>query len=148
MEKEIKGIKIMMVLAVMGCIFYLSSQTATDSRALSQTVLEILREWIRFSTSWISFASKLGSKYSGVSIRKWAHFIIYLVLGLVSYGALPRHWSAKKRMAWVISLCFVYAVTDELHQLFVPGRACQMRDVLIDSLGSGVGMSVGYFIKG
>lgn len=138
----------MMVLGLMGCIFYLSSQTATDSRALSQTVLEVLREWIRFFTSWMPPAGKLGSRYWVVSIRKWAHFTIYLVLGLVSYGALPRGWSARKRMTWVISLCFVYAITDELHQLLVPGRACEMRDVLIDTLGSGVGISIGYFIKG
>ena len=146
-EKEAKRVKQLIVVAVMISIFCLSSQTATDSRALSNTVLNTLREWMHFFTSSMPFISKLGKIYFILPFRKWAHFIIYLVLGFVSYWALPRRWSVKKRMICVVSLCFAYAITDEIHQIFVPGRACQMRDVLIDTLGSCVGMGIGYFVK-
>lgn len=39
--------------------------------------------------------------------------------------------------AWLIPLLigFLYAVSDEIHQYFVPGRAMQARDVLIDTAG-------------
>lgn len=33
-------------------------------------------------------------------------------------------------------LCAMYAVTDEIHQLYVPGRACSPWDVLIDTAGA------------
>ena len=35
--------------------------------------------------------------------------------------------------AWLIGTA--YAVTDEFHQSFVPGRSCELRDVMIDSCG-------------
>ena len=43
--------------------------------------------------------------------------------------------------------CFIYACTDEFHQLFVMGRSCEIRDVLIDTLGSFVGILIYYKIK-
>lgn len=39
---------------------------------------------------------------------------------------------------WLIAVC--YAATDETHQLFVPGRSGQVRDVLIDSVGAAIGV--------
>ncbi len=45
---------------------------------------------------------------------------------------------------FILSLvfCILYAISDEVHQLFVPGRGAQVSDVLIDSLGAflGIGM--------
>ena len=38
-----------------------------------------------------------------------------------------------------ITLSFLYACTDEIHQIFVPGRSAQFRDVLIDTLGASFG---------
>ncbi len=42
----------------------------------------------------------------------------------------------KKAFFITISICFLYALSDEIHQFFVPGRACRILDVLIDTLGS------------
>ena len=39
---------------------------------------------------------------------------------------------------------FLYACTDELHQIFVPGRSAQFRDVLIDTLGASFGTLITY----
>lgn len=36
----------------------------------------------------------------------------------------------------------IYACTDEIHQLFVPGRSGQFRDVMIDSLGAFIGILI------
>ena len=35
---------------------------------------------------------------------------------------------------------FIYACIDEIHQLFIPGRGSQIRDVLIDSIGAIMGL--------
>ena len=39
-----------------------------------------------------------------------------------------------------LAFCSIYAVTDELHQYFVPGRSCQVKDVMIDSSGALTGI--------
>ena len=45
--------------------------------------------------------------------------------GLLMAGGAPA--------AWLIGTA--YAVTDEFHQSFVPGRSCEFRDIVIDSCG-------------
>ena len=39
-------------------------------------------------------------------------------------------------------VCVLYAISDEVHQLFVPGRGAQVKDVLIDSAGAIVGVGL------
>ncbi|MFQ8632799.1 MAG: VanZ family protein, partial [Intestinibacter bartlettii] len=41
----------------------------------------------------------------------------------------------------------LYAISDEIHQYFVPGRACQFRDVMIDSCGALFGIAVIVILK-
>ena len=43
-----------------------------------------------------------------------------------------------------ILFSFLYACTDELHQIFVPGRSAQFRDILIDTLGASFGATITY----
>ena len=88
-------------------------------------------------------------------IRKCAHLTEYAVLGALlaataaSYtalqGFLQGHGSASasrtmKPLVLPFIIGVLYAVSDEIHQLFVPGRAGQLRDVLIDSAGILIGM--------
>ena len=35
-----------------------------------------------------------------------------------------------------ILICVLYAASDEIHQIFVPGRSCRVMDILLDSFGS------------
>jgi VanZ family protein len=42
----------------------------------------------------------------------------------------------KKLILISILICFLYALSDEIHQSFVPGRACRILDVVIDTSGS------------
>jgi VanZ family protein len=39
-------------------------------------------------------------------------------------------------------ICVLYAISDEVHQLFVPGRGGQVKDIIIDSAGATVGIGV------
>lgn len=76
-------------------------------------------------------------------LRKYAHFIIYLFLGSFLMNALTlsgvRVWRAFG-IAVVVS--FIYAVSDELHQYFVPGRTALLSDVIIDTVGASVGIAL------
>lgn len=137
MTKDNKRIKhwlsVIMVLLWMACIFFFSAQVAESSNGLSLGLAEKL---YGFVIRWIS-VEKLPLDLFNHYIRKLAHFAIYGVLGiLLSYAYFKNQWMMGKRQWLYIWLTgTVYAMTDELHQFFVPGRAMQFRDVLIDSGG-------------
>ena len=73
-------------------------------------------------------------------LRKCAHMTEYAVLAVflflmfASYG-IPMKW----RISLVLIIAVLYAAGDEFHQLFVPGRSGQVKDVFIDSAGILIG---------
>lgn len=78
--------------------------------------------------------------------RKWAHLTEYGILALfVWHGLRGTFWAGMETWsrrcafsAWTV--CFVYAITDEVHQTFVPGRQGSVWDVLIDSIGAALAL--------
>jgi VanZ family protein len=42
------------------------------------------------------------------------------------------------------SISLGYAVFDEIHQYFIPGRACEIGDILVDAAGAGVASILGW----
>lgn len=63
-------------------------------------------------------------------IKKTAHILEYTILFLLWFKALG---VINPFRALIFSL--IYAFTDEIHQLFVPGRTGRLRDVGIDFIG-------------
>lgn len=82
-------------------------------------------------------------------VRKTAHFTEYAILGalfylnFIQFPRLNRHF---KKILLPILFSFLYACTDEIHQIFVPGRSAQFRDILIDTLGASFGAIITYLI--
>ena len=75
-------------------------------------------------------------------VRKTAHFTEYAILGALFYLNViqfPKFNRHPKKILLPIIFSFLYACTDEIHQIFVPGRSAQFRDVLIDTLGATFG---------
>jgi len=70
-------------------------------------------------------------------LRKLGHFSEYFVLGVLIARALrdERGWQLHHALM-AVALAGSYAVTDELHQRFVPGRTAAAGDVVIDTLGA------------
>lgn len=82
-----------------------------------------------------------------VFVRKSAHFIEYMILGVILMLLLNSfHINMKYAIMVSISFCFLYACTDEIHQLFVVGRTGRFTDVLIDTCGSFTGIMLSYII--
>lgn len=76
-------------------------------------------------------------------IRKGAHMTEFAILAILLYAWLGRWQIPQVKRYWTAAvLACLYACTDELHQLFVPGRAGLVSDVLIDSAGAVVGLAV------
>lgn len=77
-------------------------------------------------------------------VRKIAHFSVYALLALfASLFSLTFKWRGRLPSAFFV--CLAYAVSDELHQYFVPGRAMRFYDIAIDSLGIISGIAIAYF---
>lgn len=64
-----------------------------------------------------------------------AHFFLYFALGFSLYRATQ---SVSKS----ILISFLYSVTDEFHQIFVPGRSWQFFDILVDNAGAGLAIAI------
>lgn len=81
-------------------------------------------------------------------IRKLAHFSEYAVLGvLLALTFLCFDKTKKKFYLFSAALSFILASSDEIHQFFVPGRACRFTDVLLDTFGAAIGAAVIILIR-
>ncbi|MCL2255017.1 MAG: VanZ family protein [Lachnospiraceae bacterium] len=81
------------------------------------------------------------------AIRKTAHFLEYALIGLLLY-LIPLIWNQKSIKTAALSFLIVVflAAIDETLQLFIPGRAGLITDVVIDSFGCLTGMLIIKFI--
>ena len=71
-------------------------------------------------------------------IRKSAHFLEYTGTALLMSAAFY-FTLGKNKIYLPIAFTSLYAVTDEVHQIFVDGRSCELRDWAIDTLGAALG---------
>jgi len=76
-------------------------------------------------------------------IDKVYHFIEYLVLGVLLLNAFHGSVTLKKAVLISALLAPLYAVTDEIHQYFVPLRDASFFDLLADSFGAWTGVFLG-----
>lgn len=114
-------------------VFLLSNQIGNDSGATSGRIVKLLTKVVPFLAQYTNFVSFF--------VRKLAHFTLY-ALGGVLYYNLFKTYRIKdiKSLAYSEALCTIYAVSDEIHQFFVPGRECHITDIFIDSLGAFTGI--------
>ena len=79
-------------------------------------------------------------------IRKTAHFTLYFILGILVIIALKNYGINNRLILYSILFCLLYAISDEVHQLFSSGRAFKIIDILIDTFGSIIGIFLIYLI--
>lgn len=77
-------------------------------------------------------------------VRKSAHFTEYIILGVLAFN-LARAYRKPKYPFYFLAV--IYAISDEVHQIFVPGRSCELRDTLIDITGLTLGFFAFYLIN-
>lgn len=130
------AVRLALLVLIMTAIFVFSSQPADESQKLSDGLLDRVE-------IYFGFLFELGGD-PGKSIRKYAHFMEYMSMGVFSALFFAELYiSAPKRLFRTgivsIALCVLYACSDEIHQLFVPGRACRAADVCTDGAGALIG---------
>ena len=137
--KAFRLITCVLLIAWMALIFSMSAQNATESDKTSGNVIESVLSVIYPGFDGLSEESKaeLISSFQFIA-RKTAHFSLYAILGLLSFLTVISYRNLKfgLRTALSAAICLLYAASDEVHQLFVPGRSGEIRDVCIDFCGS------------
>lgn len=136
-----KWIFTLLTILLMAIIFFFSAQPGAASSSVSHQVSDRLQSSSigkTLSPAWFSRGN------ANANTRKWAHIYLYAAFGASMAVTVRAHVREKRRplrrpllcgAGLTVLLCFAYAATDEFHQLFIPGRAAAVGDVLIDSLG-------------
>mgnify|MGYP002517111137 CR=1 FL=1 len=147
-----KSFAFLPALFIMLMIFRFSSQNADDSSVESLRITRDLLVAVRdqLQLSWTPEELSFYIEQSEFFVRKLAHFSEYALLGISLILPLIVYYSDRfrRKILFLISwgICAAYAVLDEFHQSFSPGRSPQLRDVVIDSCGALAGILLGLLI--
>jgi len=127
---------IILSILCMVVIFFFSSENSTESSQTSGRFVKILLGHIfpDFTESSAARQRELIHTTQFI-VRKLAHFTIYTTLGLLLSMAMGRRKFLSRQTLLALTAGTVYAVSDELHQSLIPGRSCELRDVMIDTGG-------------
>ena len=105
-------------------IFIMSHTNGDSSSNQSGFFVEIILKVINIDHNTLTFL-----------IRKAAHMSEYALLLFFIYYGFKKSTTYKYTLSLSLLATFLYACSDEFHQLFIPGRSGQLRDVLIDTIG-------------
>lgn len=138
--------KIVLTILLVGwmiIVFMFSSQQSENSSQTSEGAIVFILDKLSITDNMTENEKEQMIENLQTPIRKLAHFSIYTIGGIISY-CMVSQYNLKLHQKVLVSLgiCIIYAITDELHQYFVPGRSCEIIDMMIDSLGATLGNSI------
>lgn len=134
---------LILTIAWMGVIFAFSAKNANTSTQQSRYMGRLIgRIFVPHFGDWPESDQYAFAEKWDYPVRKAAHMSEYALLGCLMMGTLMYTRTKYYWRTAGVSLiaCAIYATTDEVHQYFVPGRACKVMDVGIDSAGALVGI--------
>ncbi len=127
-RKIYKAISLVLLIAVMVTIFVLSHQNSDESSVTSGLATKLLS---------LIFENNIPEAV----VRCFGHFTEFCVLGFLTFNCIYAFKQQKKPLL-SITFSWLYAWIDEIHQIFIPGRAFQISDLLIDLSGIILGVAV------
>ena len=144
-----KVVKICFLVLWMALIFSFSNQKDVDSSKVSdgfidRTVVKIYKIFNENITK--EKENEIIERYT-YPIRKLAHYTLYFILGILSFLVVKDYSINKKLIIYSLLICFLYACSDEFHQLFIIGRSARVLDVIIDTFGSFCSISIFYIFN-
>ena len=146
-NKTKKTVYLLITLAIMVFIFVQSALPDYMSTEESNPFVVFIASVLEKTTT-----ATINRELISFLVRKTAHFLEYMVLGVSLYLTVGEFLKSKReagqrpepqkvRNFQILSIVIpfligiLYAATDEFHQLFVPGRFGSVKDVLIDGAG-------------
>lgn len=139
----IRVVTLMLTIIVCIVIFKFSSEDSGKSTGTSDLVIDTIININPFTRNLDDIKKEEIKENIKMPIRKLAHFSIYTVLGITTMLHMFTYSISKyKKMGSSLVIGMLYAISDEIHQLFVPGRSGQITDVCIDTIGVLFGISI------
>lgn len=134
--KKYFGIALIIITLIV--IVYFSNQPIEISR--NQT-----RYAKRLILSIIGEDSGIRNLSFGIGLRNLAHLFLYGVLGFLV--ALVQRGFGWKIVFYSLLGVLIFALLDEFHQSFVPGRGAELKDVGTDLMGGTIGIAFAGVLK-
>ena len=114
-------------------IFIMSHTNGNDSSNQSNFIAQIILRFINVDLNILTFI-----------IRKIAHMSEYAILFLLIYYGLHKAIKYQYKLLISLIISILYACSDEFHQIFISGRSGQFKDVIIDTTGMIIMLSIIY----
>ena len=139
----IKVIFGIMVLTWMITVFTLSNEPAKKSSNTSGKTIRIIINILPNTRNMDeNEKEQIVSDLQPIT-RKLAHFSLYTLGGILIYNFINAfNIEFSKKFIFSFLIGGIYAISDEFHQLFIPGRSGEIRDVCIDSSGVLLGIFI------
>ncbi len=135
-------VTMLFLLGWMAVIFWFSDQPAQESSEMSGSVSYRFVEACS-NLFGLGFSEDTTEAYAAAiehPVRKAAHMTEYAILGWMFLAVLCGYTPyRRKTVLFALAATAAYAATDEIHQLFIEGRAGKFSDVCIDTLGALIG---------
>ena len=123
-----KKLSIILVILWALLIFFLSNQTSdvsgSESKAIISSVIHVNN---------INYVDNI--------LREMMHFIEYFIFGILLINCFNQY-KIDRKITISIMISFIYIVSDEIHQIFVPGRAFEYLDIGLDLSGAILGIFI------
>lgn len=133
------------VIALSVRIFGFSAATGKQSEGTSEKITKVILQMLGHETTNISEDTPEYKFFQMCHkiVRKAAHFFLYSVLAVLTLF-LAKSYRLNILVSSVVSAlyCLLFAIGDEIHQLFVDGRSGQIGDVFIDFGGALFGIGI------
>ena len=124
-------------------IYWLSDRPSTESSVqsggLTMRIVNLMTQ-----SSGLNDAQQMErTLYLEPYIREAAHVLEYVILAVLVLIAVRAFTSDCGRAALItVLVCFLYACTDEWHQYYIPGRAAEYMDIMLDTSGAAAAMLI------
>ncbi len=132
----IRTILIIALITIFTTIFGFSNQDSETSGGISQKVTEYITRHIPAIQRMEEFEKEEITDKVETAIRKIAHFSIYTLVGILLMSLMCTYKIKEiDKIGISLIIGIIYAISDEIHQSFIPGRGPQLTDVILDSMG-------------
>lgn len=147
-NKKRKLLPFLTIVLWMVAIFCLSNMNGLESNIKSKSSLDDLVDYVLKFTNKVGLTDKHPTEIRKKEfiekinpiMRKCAHATVFFILSILIMVFLTR-FKIKLSVSYIITVLasFMYALFDEYHQTFIPGRTGQFSDSLIDTSGAIIG---------
>ncbi|MDO4183341.1 MAG: VanZ family protein [Coriobacteriia bacterium] len=128
------------LVAAWACFIFFASAHTADNFENPTDWLGQLKQWLdgvlaQWNIPGLKESSSLG------------HFVEFSVFGALLANAFHCHMDWRKACVLAVVCASAYGATDEFHQLFVPGRACDPVDWVVDTCGGALGATLRWLAR-